>query len=58
MTKHYIRFGEIPENEASGIYHADKDMNKNAYISMTRPDDPTKCTLFWREKGGQNEPTN
>ena len=32
-------------------YRADKDPNKKTYISMTRPDDPTKCTLFWREKG-------
>lgn len=33
-------------------YRADKDPNKRNYISMTRPDDPTKCTLFWSEKGG------
>lgn len=36
-------------------YRADKDSNKKTYISMTRPDDPTECTLFWREKGGVAE---
>lgn len=33
-------------------FRADKDLNKKTYISMTKPTDPTKCTLFWREKGG------
>ncbi|MGM9871338.1 MAG: recombinase family protein [Muribaculaceae bacterium] len=28
-----------------------KDPNKKTYISMTRPNDPNKCTLFWREEG-------
>lgn len=36
-------------------FRADKDPNKKNYISMTRPDDPTECTLFWREKGGVAE---
>lgn len=35
-------------------YRADKDPHKKTYISMTIPDDPTKCTLFWREKGGSD----
>ena len=32
-------------------YRADKDPNRGDYISMTKPADPDKCTLFWREKG-------
>ena len=32
-------------------FRADKDPNRGDYISMTKPDDPTKCPLFWREKG-------
>lgn len=36
-------------------FRVDKDPNKKNYISMTRPDDPTECTLFWREKGGVAE---
>ena len=32
-------------------YRADKDKNKKLYISMCRPTDPNKCTLFGREKG-------
>lgn len=32
-------------------FRADKDPNRKDYISMTRPKDPNKCTLFWREKG-------
>lgn len=32
-------------------YRADKDPNRGDYISMTKPTDPAKCTLFWREKG-------
>lgn len=36
-------------------YRADKDKNKKTYISLCKSDDPDKCTLFWREKGGQDE---
>lgn len=36
-------------------FRADKDKNKKTYISMTRPNDPNKCALFWREKGDSNE---
>lgn len=32
-------------------YRADKDKNKKLYISMCKPTDPNKCTLFWMEKG-------
>lgn len=32
-------------------FRADKDPNKKTYISMLKPIDTTKCTLFWREKG-------
>lgn len=32
-------------------FRANKDKNKKTYISMTRPNDPNKCALFWREKG-------
>lgn len=32
-------------------FRADKDPNKKTYISMCKPTDTTKCTLFWREKG-------
>lgn len=32
-------------------YRADKDKNKKLYISMCRPTDSNKCTLFLREKG-------
>lgn len=32
-------------------FRADKDQNKKTYISMYKPIDTTKCTLFWREKG-------
>lgn len=32
-------------------YRADKDSNKKTYISMTKPNDATKCTLFWGKKG-------
>lgn len=35
-------------------FRADKDPNKKTYISMARPNDPTKCTLFWREKGNSD----
>lgn len=35
-------------------FRADKDPNRKDYISMTIPDDPTKCTLFWREKGDED----
>lgn len=35
-------------------FRADKTNLKN-YISMYKPTDPSKCTLFWREKGGENE---
>lgn len=30
---------------------ADKDPNRKDYISMTKPIDPIKCSLYWREKG-------
>lgn len=32
-------------------FRADNDPNRKDYISMYKPTDPTKCTLFWREKG-------
>ena len=32
-------------------YRADKDSNRKDYISMSQPNDPTKCTLFWGKKG-------
>lgn len=32
-------------------FRADTDPNRKDYISMTRPNDPDKCTIFWREKG-------
>lgn len=35
-------------------FRADKDPNKKTYITMTNPNDPTKCTLFWREEGDSN----
>lgn len=35
-------------------FRADKTNLKN-YISMYKPTEPNKCTLFWREKGGENE---
>lgn len=31
-------------------FRADKDPNKKTYISMTKSNDPDKCTLFWRER--------
>lgn len=31
-------------------FRTDKTNLKN-YISMYKPTDPSKCTLFWREKG-------
>lgn len=36
-------------------FRADKKQNRGDYISMYKPTDPSKCTLFWREKGGENE---
>lgn len=35
-------------------FRADKGPNRKDYISMYKPTDPTKCTLFWREKGGSD----
>lgn len=35
-------------------FRADKDPNKKTYISMYKPIDTTKCTLFWREEGEDN----
>lgn len=35
-------------------FRADKDPNKKTYISMCKPTNTTKCTLFWREKGGED----
>ena len=32
-------------------FRADKGPDRGDYISMTKPTDPNKCTLFWREKG-------
>lgn len=34
-------------------FRADKDKNKGTYISMCKPTNATKCTLFWGEKGGE-----
>lgn len=31
-------------------YRADKAPNRKDYISMTKPNNPNKCTLFWRER--------
>lgn len=35
-------------------FRADKDPNKKTYISMYKPTDTTKCTLFWRGKGNSD----
>lgn len=35
-------------------FRADKDPNKKTCISMCKPTDTTKCTLFWREKGNSD----
>lgn len=35
-------------------FRADKDPNKKTYISLFKPTDTAKCTLFWSEKG-ENE---
>lgn len=35
-------------------FRADKDPNRKDYISMCKPTDTTKCTLFWREKGEED----
>lgn len=32
-------------------YRDDKGPNRGGYISITKPADPAKCMLFWREKG-------
>lgn len=34
-------------------FRADKDPKRKDYISMTKTDNPDKCTLFWREKGDE-----
>lgn len=36
-------------------FRADKDPNKKALISMCKPTDTNKCTLFWSEKGDEND---
>ena len=30
-------------------FRADKDPNRGDHISMTKPENPAKCDLFWRE---------
>lgn len=32
-------------------FRADKDSNRGNVISLYKPIDTNKCTLFWREKG-------
>ena len=32
-------------------FRAVKDPDRGDYISMAKPNDPAKCTLFWWEKG-------
>lgn len=34
-------------------FRSGKKQNRGDYISMYKPTDPSKCTLFWREKGGE-----
>lgn len=34
MTKHYIRFGKIPENEASGIYRGEEKVGEEKGVSV------------------------
>lgn len=58
-TKMFTNYAEVDPNTVGQFtghryrelqrYRADKDPNKKTYISMTRPNDPNKCTLFWRE---------
>lgn len=36
-------------------FRADTDPNRGSIISLYKPTDPTKCTLFWREKGDNDE---
>ena len=35
-------------------WRADKDPNRGNIISVYKPTDPSKCALFWREKGGES----
>lgn len=30
-------------------FRADPNPNKKTYISMTKPENPAQCDLFWRE---------
>ena len=48
---YYIKFRQDGKVGVS----ADKDPNKKTYISMYKPIETNKCTLFWREEGDDNE---
>lgn len=55
MYRQMMRLGALLALSAGYLESEQTDSDRGNYISMTKPNDPNKCTLFWREKGDNNE---
>lgn len=51
VYRQMMRLGALLVLSAGDLESEQTDSDRGDYISMTQPNDATKCTLFWREKG-------
>ena len=51
VYRQMMRFGALLVLSAGYLESEQTDSDRGDYISMTKPTDPNKCTLFGREKG-------
>ena len=51
VYRQMMRLGALLALSAGYLESEQTDSDRGDYISMTKPTDPTKCTLFWGEKG-------
>ena len=51
LYRQMMRLGALLALSAGDLESEQTDSDRGDYISMTKPTDPNKCTLFWREKG-------
>ena len=51
MYRQMMRLGALLALSAGDLESEQTDSDRGDYISMTKPTDPNKCTLFWGKKG-------
>ena len=51
MYRLMMRLGALLALSAGDLESEQTDSDRGDYISMTKPTDPNKCTLFWGKKG-------